>query len=415
MIINQLKSPILTYEGLEAQENNGSVDETNSPNSSPKNSPKVPGSNEADTNDSPSKLEKLSVGNLKGAIKNVMDTQHRIKKPGVLKASHMMHMVKKKKKEASYAALEYARKLRQKKVAREKLRRLDNLRCLQRVVKGSLMSGTKVSYFDGDLPAEEMDKVKVYNAFNIAVANLEATLTTACYGAPSPVELLPSRATEGASKEEKNEDYNSAEKVDILGGESPYSQARSLLTEDYESDYQVEEGFDVVDLYEDEDEDDNGNMGANADATVVLPTTPIKAKSMRKHSSDLIFRNGRSAVATKNVVSPYQVNIERRFSKFLKPSRADIIRRQKHKHRRVRLDALNASNSKKKNKERKMRRGNSDASLRSTTKKSKRGALHHSKSLSGIAENTDRPAAFNITLGPIESTIFELGGGSNKT
>ena len=79
------------------------------------------------------------------------------------------------------------------------------------------------------------------------------------------------------------------------------------------------------------------------------------------------------------------------------------------------MDALNASNSKKKNKERKMRRGSSDASLRSTTKKSKRGALHHSKSLSGIAENTDRPAAFNITLGPIESTIFELGGGSNKT
>ena len=37
--------------------------------------------------------------------------------------------------------------------------------------------------------------------------------------------------------------YNSAEKVDILGGESPYSQARSLLTEDYESDYQVEKAL----------------------------------------------------------------------------------------------------------------------------------------------------------------------------
>ena len=59
-------------------------------------------------------------------------------------------------------------------------------------------------------------------------------------------------------------------------------------------------------------------------------------------------------------------------------------------------------------------KGNSDASLRSTTKKSKRGALHHSKSLSGIAEDTDRPAAFNITLGPIESTIFELGAAATR-
>ena len=215
----------------------------------------------------------------------------------------------------------------------------------------------KVSYFDGDLPAEEMDKVKVYNAFTQLLPTLKPPSQLRAMERHRQWNFWLSRATEGASKEEKNEDFNSGKKVDILGGESPYSQARSLLTEDYESDYQAEEDFDVVDLYEDEDEDDNDNMGANADTTVILPTTPIKAKSMRKHSSDLTFRNGRSAVATKNVVSPYQVNIERRFSKFLKPSRADIIRRQKHKHRRVRLDALNASNSKRKNKERKMKGG----------------------------------------------------------
>ena len=78
-----------------------------------------------------------------------------------------------KKKRRQTLLLLNIKRIEAKKIAREKLRRLDNLRCLQRVVKGSLLSGTRVSYFDGELPEQEVDKIKVYNSFSQLLPTLK--------------------------------------------------------------------------------------------------------------------------------------------------------------------------------------------------------------------------------------------------
>ena len=79
----------------------------------------------------------------------------------------------------------------------------------------------------------------------------------------------------------------------------------------------MEEGYDIEDLYKDGDEsaEEEEEEEDEVKPLLVLPTTPIKKEIGR--SSSLIMSNGRSAIATENILSPYQVNIERQYSKFL--------------------------------------------------------------------------------------------------
>ncbi len=428
-IIDQLKTPILSYEDYEEEEHEDDNDDEalSSPvPSSPRNA--IPKSSH-NMNASPNKFKKNLLGHLKGTITKVIGAQQHKSRKTVVRTSTMATKLKEKK--TNVAAVEYKKKLKQKKIAREKLRRLDNLRCLQRVVKGSLLSGTRVSYFDGELPEQEVDKIKVYNSFSQLLPTLKPPSQLRAMERHRQWNFWLNRATGDfssstpRSEEEKSPVPNTERKFDILGGESPYSYHRSIITEEAQSgDYQaMEEGYDIEDLYKDGDEsaEEEEEEEDEVKPLLVLPTTPIKKEIGR--SSSLIMSNGRSAIATENILSPYQVNIERRYSKFLKPSRADIIRQQKYKHRKLRLEALNDSEKRRKSiKQRKLQKTQSEASIsnnfrrRSSSKKkgSNNNILQHSMSMSNVDDDrNNRPPAFNITLGPIESKIFEING-SNK-
>lgn len=203
------------------------------------------------------------------------------------------------------------------------MRRLDNLNSLQRVVKGSLANGM-TSYWDGDMPEEEPDKVATYNSFTKLLPTLQPPDQLRAKERHRQWNFWHKRA-QGHAVDEPEETFNM---------QRAHSE-RFVFSEDTEL-----SGDDVIHT--------NGDRGSH------ICSTPIKRYNS---ASVLDLQNGKnieeapmlpsvqssSLLSTDIVVSPYQVNIERRFSKFLKPTRADIIRREKHRVRARRANIKSVS------------------------------------------------------------------------
>jgi hypothetical protein len=217
----------------------------------------------------------------------------------------------------SKASEDFQRKLMQRKIARDRLRRLDNLSCLQRVVRGSMESGTRVSYYDGELPPENNDKVRTYEDFDRLLPTLRPPAQLRALQNHRQWDFWLARA-KGGTIEYDSEDEEEENFVEEVANQSnSFTRGRSVISEDTEG----------------------------------ILKTPVKTRR-NTNSTALAQTYSRSPAAVENALSPHQVNIERRFSKFLKPTRADIIRRNKHKVRRqylkkkkVHLPALGESKS----------------------------------------------------------------------
>jgi|EP00505_MAST-04D_sp_SCG-Rhode-Island_P000525 Ca2+-binding EF-hand superfamily protein len=221
---------------------------------------------------------------------------------------------------ANKASEEFQRKLRQKKIARERLRRLDNLNSLQRVVKGSLASGI-TSYWDGEMPEEETDKVSIYNAFTELLPTLQ----------PPDQLRAKERHRQWNFWHERAQGFVPDLKENA--GASTTHRRRQILSSDTKNELLIE---------------NNKALNINIDGVEEIAHAPIK-RQMSASAPDLhgtkvshgakASPNAKSSVSisTEIMLSPYQVNIERRYSKFMKPTRADILRREKHKVRARRM------------------------------------------------------------------------------